>query len=138
MTAYSMTQLCVKQGLLETHTKRMKRLNHLLAEMVVNEMDTDILNAVESICNEIIDCALAIIDAAEGIGTYAVLARDELVAQKKVANTKTLKVTLDSIDAAKAANAVAVAVAEGKLTVINDVENTNPYIATVGEAEQNG
>lgn len=136
MTAYSMTQLCVKQSLLETHTKRMKRLNHLLADTVVNEMDTDILNAIESICNEIIDCTLAISDAAEGIGTYAVRARDELVAQEKMDSTKTLKATLDRWDKAREANAGALA--EGKLPVINDVEDSNPYIATVGEAKQDG
>lgn len=136
MTDYSMTQLCVKQSLLETHTKRMKRLNHLLAEMVVNEMDTDILNAIESICNEIIDCALAISDAAEGIGAYAVLAGDELVAQEKVASTKNLKATLDSWDKAREANDAVQR--EGKLAVINDVEDTNPYVASVGEAKQDG
>lgn len=128
MTDYSMTQLCVKQSLLETHTKRIKRLNHLLAEMVVNEMDTDILNAIESICNEIIDCALAISNAAKGIGTYAVLAGDELVAQEKVASTKTLKATLDAWDQARKDNAAALA--EGKLPVINDVDDVDPYVAT--------
>lgn len=136
MTAYSMTQLCVKQSLLETHTKRMKRLNHLLADTVVNEMDTDIMNAVESICNEIIDCALAISDAAAGIGAYAVLARDELVAQEKVARTKTLKAELDSWDKAREANDTVQR--EGKIPVISDVDDIDPYIATVGEAKQDG
>lgn len=136
MEQYSMTQLSMKQCLIETHIKRMKKLNHLLAEMVVNEMDKAVMNAIQDICSDIAECAADIKDAGESIGSYAFLAGQELKEQEKVAQTKTLKSTLYAWDKSREANAGALV--EGKLPVINDVEDTNPYIATVGEAKQDG
>ena len=115
MSDYSMTHLSAKQSLIDIQIKRMKKLNCLLAEMVVNEMDIDILNAIQDICQEIKSCASDINKASESIGSYAFMARQEL---KRAAN--------------------AAALAEGKLPVINNVDNIDPYVATVGEAEQNG
>ena len=137
MSEYNMTQLSMKQNLLETHIKSLKRLNNLLVNMIVNnDMDMDIMNTIQDICKEIQECATRIKDAGGSVSNYAFFAGLELKKEKQVMETKTLSGDLDSLDNAKAANAAALA--EGKLPVINNVEDFDPYTATVGEAGQNG
>lgn len=136
MGEYSITQLSMKQSLLETQVERLEKLNKYLAEMCIIDIDEAVMNAIQDICSDIAECAADIKDAGESIGSYAFLAGQELKEQEKVAQTKTLKSTLDAWDKSREANAAALA--EGKLPVINDVEDTNPYIATIGEAKQDG
>ena len=136
MGEYSMTQLSMKQCLSETHIKRMKKRNHLLAEMVVNDMDKAVMNAIQDICSNIAECAADIKNAGKSISSYAFMAGQELKKEEQVKNTKTLKVTLDAWDKSREANAAALA--EGKLPVINDVNDIDPYVSTVGKAEQDG
>lgn len=136
MGEYSITQLSMKQSLLETQVERLEKLNKYLAEMCIIDIDEAVMNAIQDICSDIAECAADIKDAGESIGSYAFLAGQELKEQEKVAQTKTLKSTLDAWDKSREANAGALA--EGKLPVINDVEDTNPYIATIGEAKQDG
>ena len=102
MCDYSMTQLSAKQSLLDIQIKRMKKLNCLLVEMVVNEMDIDILNAIQDICREIKSCASDINEASESIGSYAFMAGQKLKGQESVFDTKNLKVMLDSDEAGEA------------------------------------
>lgn len=85
MSDYSMTQLSAKQSLLDIQIKRMKKLNYLLAEMVFNEMNIDVLNAIQDVCNEIENCASDIKIASDSIGSYAFMAKQELKEQEKVA-----------------------------------------------------
>lgn len=136
MGEYSITQLSMKQSLLETQVERLEKLNKYLAEMCIIDIDEAVMNAIQDICSDIAECAADIKDAGESIGSYAFLAGQELKEQEKVAQTKTLKSTLDAWDKSREANAGALA--EGKLPVINDVEDTNPYVASVGEAKQDG
>lgn len=136
MGEYSMTQLSMKQCLIETHIKRMKKLNHLLAEMVVNDMDKAVMNAIQDICSNIAECAADIKNAGESISSYAFMAGQELKKEEQVKNTKTLNVTLDAWDKSREDNAAALA--EGKLPVINNVDDVDPYVTKVGEAGQNG
>lgn len=136
MGEYSITQLSMKQSLLEPQVERLEKLNKYLAEMCIIDIDEAVMNAIQDICSDIAECAVDIKDAGESIGSYAFLAGQELKEQEKVAQTKTLKSTLDAWDKSREANAGALA--EGKLPVINDVEDTNPYIATIGEAKQDG
>lgn len=108
MSEYNMTQLSMKQNLLETHIKSLKRLNNLLVDMIVNnDMDMDIMNTIQDICKEIQECATRIKDAGGSVSNYAFFAGLELKKEKQVKETKTLKVTLDTLDATKAANAAA-------------------------------
>lgn len=108
MSEYNMTQLSMKQNLLETHIKSLKRLNNLLVDMIVNnDMDMDIMNTIQDICKEIQECATRIKDAGGSVSNYAFFAGLELKKEKQVKETKTLKVTLDTLDATKVANAIA-------------------------------
>ena len=108
MSEYNMTQLSMKQNLLETHIKSLKRLNNLLVNMIVNnDMDMDIMNTIQDICKEIQECATRIKDAGGSVSNYAFFAGLELKKEKQVKETKTLKVTLDTLDATKVANAIA-------------------------------
>ena len=136
MGEYSMTQLSMKQCLIETHIKRLKKLNSLMAEMVVSGMYVSILNSIQDICNDIEKCANDIKNASENIGSYAFMAEQELKEQEQVKNTKTLKVALDAWEKSRETNAAMMA--EGNLPVTNDVNDIDPYVSTVGEAEQNG
>lgn len=136
MGEYSITQLSMKQSLLETQVERLEKLNKYLAEMCIVDMDEAVMNTIQDICSDIAECAADIKNAGESISSYAFMAGQELKKEEQVKNTKTLKVTLDAWDKSREANAAALA--EGKLPVINDVEDTNPYIATVGEDKQDG
>lgn len=123
MSEYNMTQLSMKQNLLETHIKSLKRLNNLLVDMIVNnDMDMDIMNTIQDICKEIQECATRIKDAGGSVSNYAFFAGLELKKEKQVNEAKTLKTTLDSWDAANAA-------AEAG-TIVPVVDN--------GEAVENG
>ena len=104
MSEYNMTQLSMKQNLLETHIKSLKRLNNLLVDMIVNnDMDMDIMNTIQDICKEIQECATRIKDAGGNVSNYAFFAGLELKKEKQVKEAKTLKPTLNSWDAANAA-----------------------------------
>ncbi|MEE1229801.1 MAG: hypothetical protein UHM56_01705 [Phascolarctobacterium sp.] len=121
MSEYNMTQLSMKQNLLETHIKSLKRLNNLLVDMIVNnDMDMDIMNTIQDICKEIQECATRIKDAGGSVSNYAFFAGLELKKEKQVKETKTLKPTLDSWDATKVANAIAEA--GTILPVVDNVE----------------
>lgn len=137
MSEYNMTQLSMKQNLLETHIKSLKRLNNLLVDMIVNnDMDMDIMNTIQDICKEIQECATRIKDAGGSVSNYAFFAGLELKKEKQVKETKTLKATLDSWDATKAANAAA---ETGNIVpVVDNVEDIDPYTASVGEVKENG
>ena len=127
MSEYNMTQLSMKQNLLETHIKSLKRLNNLLVDMIVNnDMDMDIMNTIQDICKEIQECATRIKDAGGSVSNYAFFAGLELKKEKQVNETKTLKSTLDSWDAAKVANAAA------------ETGNIVPVVDNVEEAVGNG
>ena len=127
MSEYNMTQLSMKQNLLETHIKSLKRLNNLLVDMIVNnDMDMDIMNTIQDICKEIQECATRIKDAGGSVSNYAFFAGLELKKEKQVKETKTLKSTLDSWDAAKVANAAA------------ETGNIVPVVDNVEEAVENG
>lgn len=124
MSEYNMTQLSMKQNLLETHIKSLKRLNNLLVDMIVNnDMDMDIMNTIQDICKEIQECATRIKDAGGSVSNYAFFAGLELKKEKQVKETKTLKSTLNSWDAANAA-------AEAGTIV--------PVVDNVEEAVENG
>lgn len=134
MSEFNMTQLSMKQNLLETHIKSLKRLNNLLVDMIVNnDMDMDIMNTIQDICKEIQECATRIKDAGGNVSNYAFFAGLELKKEKQVKEAKTLSGTLDN---AKAANEAAIT--KGTLSVINDAQDIDPNIVSVGEAGQNG
>lgn len=127
MSEYNMTQLSMKQNLLETHIKSLKRLNNLLVDMIVNnDMDMDIMNTIQDICKEIQECATRIKDAGGSVSNYAFFAGLELKKEKQANEAKTLKVTLDTLDATKAANAAA------------ETGNIVPVVDNVEEAVGNG
>lgn len=100
MCDYSMTQLSAKQSLLDIQIKRMKKLNYLLAEMIVLDMDVSIMKSIQDICKDIEKCANDIKNASENIDSYAFMAGQKLKGQESVFDTKNLKVMLDSIDEA--------------------------------------
>lgn len=139
MSEYNMTRLSNKQDLLGVHIKSLNDINELLMQMIIEgDMHIDVMEAVQDICKEVQECAKRIKDASEDISSYAFLAAIELKNQDNVkkAETITLESTLDSWDAAKAANAIAEA---GTIVpVVDNVEDIDPYTASVGEAEQNG
>lgn len=139
MSEYNMTRLSNKQDLLGVHIKSLNDINELLMQMIIEgDMHIDVMEAVQDICKEVQECAKRIKDASEDISSYAFLAAIELKNQDNVkkAETITLKSTLDSWDAAKAANAAA---ETGTiLPVVDNVEDIDPYTASVGEAKQNG
>ena len=139
MSEYNMTRLSNKQDLLGVHIKSLNDINELLMQMIIEgDMHIDVMEAVQDICKEVQECAKRIKDASEDISSYAFLAAIELKNQDnaKKAETITLKSTLDSWDAAEAANAAAEA--EKIAPVVDNVEDIDPYTASVGEAEQNG
>ena len=135
---YSMTQLSNKQNLLDIQIKSLNDMNKLLLEIIVDTsyINTDSMNSIKDICDEIKKCAIDIQAASDKISNYATLADVELKELIKVNETKTLKSTLDTWDATKAANAIAEA--GSILPVVDNVEDIDPYTASVGEAEQNG
>lgn len=139
MSEYNMTRLSNKQDLLGVHIKSLNDINELLMQMIIEgDMHIDVMEAVQDICKEVQECAKRIKDASEDISSYAFLAAIELKNQDNVkkAETITLKSTLDSWDATKAANAAA---ETGNIVpVVDNVEDIDPYTASVGEAEQNG
>lgn len=137
MIKHSMTQLSNKQNMLAIHIKGLIDFNELLLNMINGgDMDMDTMDAIQDICKEIQECAMRIKDASSDISSYAFNSGIELENLEKAQETKTLKSTLDSWDAAKAANAIAEA--GSILPVVDNVEDIDPYTASVGEAEQNG
>ena len=112
---YSMTQLSMKQNLMDVHVKRLNRLNALLAEMCVLDMDEEVLSAIEDICKDITKCADDIKAAAKEIDSYSCLAKP----------LKDLGSTLDAWDKSKQANAAVLA--EGKLPVIDPDDDEDEY-----------
>ena len=137
MIKHSMTQLSNKQNMLAIHIKGLIDFNELLLDMINGvDMDMDTMDAIQDICKEIQECAMRIKDGSSAISSYAFHAGIELENSERAQETKTLKSTLDSWDAAKAVNA---AVETGTIVpVVDNVENIDPYTASVGEAEQNG
>ena len=137
MIKHSMTQLSNKQNMLAIHIKGLIDLNELLLDMINGgDMDMDTMDAIQDICKEIQGCAMRIKDGSSAISNYAFSSGIELLASEKAQETKTLKCTLDSWDAAKAANAAA---ETGTIVpVVDNVEDIDTYTASVGEAEQNG
>ena len=114
---YSMTQLSMKQNIFDSHVKRLNRLNALLAEMCVLDMDDEVLSAIKDICQDITKCAEDIKETAEDIKSYAYLA--------KITTQKNLKTTLEAWERSKAANDAVLA--EGKLPVIDPNEDEDEY-----------
>lgn len=137
MIKHSMTQLSNKQNMLAIHIKGLIDFNELLLNMINGgDMDPDTMDAIQDICKEIQECAMRIKDGSSAISSYASHAGIELENLEKAQETKTLKSTLDTWDATKAANAIAEA--GSILPVVDNVEDIDPYTASVGEAEQNG
>ena len=135
---HTLAQLSNKQNLLEIKIKNLNDINKLLLEMIVDAryINTDSMTAIQDICKEIKKCAASIQEASDEIGEYAAHASLELKEFIKANEAKTLKGTLDSWDATKAANAAAEA---GNIVpVVDKVEDIDPYTASVGEAKQNG
>ena len=137
MIKHSMTQLSNKQNMMAIHIKGLIDLNELLLDMINGgDMDMDTMDAIQDICEEIQGWAMRIKDGSSSISNYAFGAGQELKKQDDVKETKTLKSTLDSWDTTKAANAAA---ETGNIVpVVDNVEDIDPYTASVGEAEQNG
>ena len=106
---YSMTQLSNKQNLLDIQIKSLNDMNKLLLEIIVDTsyINTDSMNSIQDICKEIKKCAASIQEASDEIGEYAAHASLELKEFIKANEAKTLKATLDTWDATKAANAAA-------------------------------
>ena len=135
---HTLAQLSNKQNLLEIKIKNLNDINKLLLEMIVDAryINTDSMTAIQDICKEIKKCAASIQEASDEIGEYAAHASLELKEFIKANEAKTLKATLDSWDATKAANAAA---ETGNIVpVVDNVEDIDPYTASVGEAKQNG
>ena len=137
MIKHSMTQLSNKQNMLAIYIKGLIDLNELLLDMINGgDMDMDTMDAIQDICEEIQGCAMRIKDGSSVISSYAFQSGLELENLEKAQETKTLKSTLDTWDATKAANAIAEA--GSILPVVDNVEDIDPYTASVGEAKQNG
>ena len=135
---HTLAQLSNKQNLLEIKIKNLNDINKLLLEMIVDAryINTDTMTAIQDICKEIKKCAASIQEASDEIGEYAAHANLELKELIKASETKTLKVTLDTLDATKAANAAAET--GNILPVVDNVEDIDPYTASVGEVKENG
>ena len=125
---HTLAQLSNKQNLLEIKIKNLNDINKLLLEMIVDAryINTDSMTAIQDICKEIKKCAASIQEASDEIGEYAAHASLELKEFIKANEAKTLKVTLDTWDATKVANAAAEAV------------NIVPVVDNVEEAVGNG
>ena len=125
---HTLAQLSNKQNLLEIKIKNLNDINKLLLEMIVDAryINTDTMTAIQDICKEIKKCAASIQEASDEIGEYAAHANLELKELIKASETKTLKVTLDTLDATKAANAAA------------ETGNILPVVDNVEEAVGNG
>ena len=135
---HTLAQLSNKQNLLEIKIKNLNDINKLLLEMIVDAryINTDSMTAIQDICKEIKKCAASIQEASDEIGEYAAHASLELKEFIKANEAKTLKSTLDSWDATKTANANAEA---GNIVpVVDNVEDIDPYTASVGEVKENG
>ena len=128
-------ELSNKQNLLDIQIKSLNDVHKLLLEIIVDTsyINTDSMNSIKDICDEIKKCAIGIQAASDKISNYATLADVELKELIKVNETKTLKSTLDTWDATKAANAIAEA--GSILPVVDNVEDIDPYTASVGEAK---
>ena len=127
MIKHSMTQLSNKQNMLAIHIKGLIDFNELLLDMINGgDMDMDTMDAIQDICKEIKKCAASIQEASDEIGEYAAHASLELKELIKANEAKTLKVTLDTLDATKAANAAA------------ETGNIVPVVDNVEEAVGNG
>lgn len=137
MIKHSMTQLSNKQNMLAIHIKGLIDFNELLLDMINGgDMDMDTMDAIQDICEEIQGCAMRIKDGSSAISSYAFQSGIELKNLEKANETKTLKSTLNSWDATKAANADAEA--EKIAPVVDNVEEIDPYTASVEEAINNG
>lgn len=125
---HTLAQLSNKQNLLEIKIKNLNDINKLLLEMIVDAsyINTDSMTAIQDICKEIKKCAASIQEASDEIGEYAAHASLELKELIKANETKTLKVTLDTLDATKVANAIA------------EAGNILPVVDNVEEAVGNG
>lgn len=135
---HTLAQLSNKQNLLEIKIKNLNDINKLLLEMIVDAsyINTDSMNAIQDICEEIQGCAMRIKDGSSAISSYAFQSGIELKNLEKANETKTLKSTLNSWDATKAANADAEA--EKIAPIVDNVEEIDPYTASVEEAKENG
>lgn len=135
---HTLAQLSNKQNLLEIKIKNLNDINKLLLEMIVDAryINTDSMTAIQDICKEIKKCAASIQEASDEIGEYAAHASLELKEFIKANEAKNLKVTLDTLDATKAANAAAET--GSILPVVDNVEDIDPYTASVGEDKENG
>lgn len=137
MIKHSMTQLSNKQNMLAIHIKGLIDFNELLLDMINGgDMDMDTMDAIQDICEEIQGCAMRIKDGSSAISSYAFQSGIELKNLEKANETKTLKSTLNSWDATKAANADAEA--KKIAPVVDNVEEIDPYTASVEEAKENG
>ena len=75
-----MTQLSNKQNLLDIQIKSLNDMNKLLLEIIVDTsyINTDSMNSIKDICDEIKKCAIDIQAASDKISNYATLADVEL------------------------------------------------------------
>ena len=99
-------------------------------------INTDSMTAIQDICKEIKKSAASVQEASDEIGEYAAHASLELKEFIKANEAKTLKSTLDSWDTTKVANAAAEA--GNIMPVVDNVEDIDPYTASVGEVKENG
>ena len=137
MIKHSMTQLSNKHDILNVNIKTLNDLDGLILHTILEgDMGDDTMDAIQDICEEIQGCAMRIKDGSSAISSYAFQSGLELENLEKAQETKTLKSTLDTWDATKAANAIA---ETGNIVpVVDNVEDIDPYTASIGEAEQNG
>ena len=121
MSEYSMTQLSMKQNIFDSHVKRLKRLNAMLAEMCVLDMDEEVLSSIEDICKDVVKCSNSIKEAAEETKSYVYMA--------KLTMFKDLDSTLSSWEKSKQENAAVLA--EGKLRqAIDPDDDEDVYVLT--------
>lgn len=132
MDNYTMFELMTKQSILRAHIKTMKKLDKELYDLVEMDKEVYILRSIHDVNDNILKCCQDIKTIVAGINSHCTAALDEL---EEVEGEKDLNSILITWDQAREDNAAALA--EGKLPVINDVDDVDPYVAT-GEAEQNG
>lgn len=137
MIKHSMTQMSNKHDILNVNIKTLNDLDGLLLHIILEgDLDDDTMDAIQNICEEMEECAQRIKDGCSSISNYVFGAGQELKKQDDVKETKTLKSTLDSWDATKVANAAAEA--GNIMPVVDNVEDIDPFTASVGEVKENG
>lgn len=133
MDNYTMFELMTKQSILRAHIKTMKKLDKELYDLVEMDKEVYILRSIHYVNDNILKCCQDIETIVAGINSHCTAALDEL---EEVEGEKDLNSILITWDQAREDNAAALV--EGKLPVINNVDDVDPYVTKVGEAGQNG